>query len=29
MVLEENAREGLLKQELIMGIEKIDLISFC
>ena len=29
MVLEENARESLLKQELIMGIEKIDLISFC
>ena len=29
MVLEENARESLLKQDLIMGIEKIDLISFC
>ena len=29
MVLEENARESLLKQDLVMGIEKIDLISFC
>ena len=29
MVLEEHAREGFLKQDLIMGIEKIDIISFC